>query len=326
MNARSATAVDQKSAALMPLVSIVIPCFNAESTVREAIQSALDQDYPNCEVIVIDDGSTDQSVDVIRTFGESIRWETGPNRGGNVARNRGLELARGTLIQFLDSDDVLYRNRISAMVPAVKENGPAVLVVSGWDLRSENQQDLVSKCPDYTGGDPLVWLLSHELQTSAPLHWKSVLESIGGFDPDLKRCQEFELHLRMFSMGIRLQVLKLCLYQWRRQSESVSSDWSKILVTKQKILKDLLERLSGMPENSQRISAVSRQVAIDGRWLVRFDRAEEAEASFSLADAYDGAALDRAFPEPYLRPLLCCMKPVHVERFRMLLHRLFRKP
>ncbi len=91
----------------MPLVSIVIPCFNAEGTVGEAIQSALDQDYPNREVIVIDDGSTDKSVDVIRTFGDSIRWETGPNRGGNVARNRGLELARGTLIQFLDSDDIL---------------------------------------------------------------------------------------------------------------------------------------------------------------------------------------------------------------------------
>ncbi len=91
MNALSATSGDPTPTASMPLVSIVIPCFNAEGTVGEAIQSALDQDYPNREVIVIDDGSTDKSVDVIRTFGDSIRWETGPNRGGNVARNRGLD-------------------------------------------------------------------------------------------------------------------------------------------------------------------------------------------------------------------------------------------
>ena len=78
-----------------PLVSIIIPCYNAEKYVGEAIESALAQTYPNKEVIVIDDGSTDGSLQVIKSFGHRIRWETGPNRGGSAARNRGIELARG---------------------------------------------------------------------------------------------------------------------------------------------------------------------------------------------------------------------------------------
>ena len=77
------------------LVSILIPCFNAKRFVHEAIESALRQTWPEKEVIVVDDGSQDGSLEVIKNFGDSIRWETGPNRGGNVARNRLLELAKG---------------------------------------------------------------------------------------------------------------------------------------------------------------------------------------------------------------------------------------
>ena len=77
-----------------PLVSILIPCYNAQQWVGDAIRSALAQTWPNKEVIIVDDGSTDDSLAVIRSFGSAIRFETGPNRGGNVARNRLLELTR----------------------------------------------------------------------------------------------------------------------------------------------------------------------------------------------------------------------------------------
>ena len=80
---------------MSPLVSILIPCFNAEHLVGQAIESALAQTWPHKEVIVVDDGSTDASLEVIRRFDRRIRWESGPNRGGNVARNRLLELSSG---------------------------------------------------------------------------------------------------------------------------------------------------------------------------------------------------------------------------------------
>ncbi|MGN6552937.1 MAG: glycosyltransferase [Verrucomicrobiota bacterium] len=102
-----------------PLVSIIIPCYNAEKWVAEAIQSALDQTWPNKEVIVIDDGSTDGSLALIKSFGERIRWETGPNRGGCAARNRGLRLAQGEWIQYLDADDLLHPKKIAVQMPFV---------------------------------------------------------------------------------------------------------------------------------------------------------------------------------------------------------------
>src|SRR5260370_32907136 len=80
---------------MSPLVSILVPFFNAERWIAQAIESALAQTWPEKEVIVVDDGSTDRSLDIIRRFDGRIRWETGPNRGSNVTRNRLLELARG---------------------------------------------------------------------------------------------------------------------------------------------------------------------------------------------------------------------------------------
>src|SRR5262245_44085768 len=100
-------------AEMAPLVSILIPCYNAERWVGQAIESALAQTWPVKEVIVVDDGSQDRSLSVIESFANRIRWQAGPNRGGNVARNELLELAQGTWLQFLDADDYLLPEKIA---------------------------------------------------------------------------------------------------------------------------------------------------------------------------------------------------------------------
>ncbi|NEO92714.1 MAG: glycosyltransferase family 2 protein, partial [Moorea sp. SIO3G5] len=86
------------------LISIIIPCYNNQAFIKQAIESALNQTYPYTEIIVIDDGSTDGSLEIIRSFENSIKWETGSNQGAPAARNRGLELAKGEYIKFLDAD------------------------------------------------------------------------------------------------------------------------------------------------------------------------------------------------------------------------------
>src|SRR5438128_899411 len=96
-----------------PLVSILIPCYNAERWIGEAISSALAQTWSEKEIIVVDDGSTDGSLQQIRKFDGLVRWETGPNRGGNAARNRLLELAKGEWLQYLDADDYLLPDKIA---------------------------------------------------------------------------------------------------------------------------------------------------------------------------------------------------------------------
>lgn len=103
-------------AAFQPLVSIVINNYNYAAFLRDAIDSALAQTYPRCEVIVVDDGSTDESPGIIRSYGDRIRAVLKGNGGQGSALNAGFEVARGTLVAFLDSDDMFFPDKIARCV------------------------------------------------------------------------------------------------------------------------------------------------------------------------------------------------------------------
>src|SRR5277367_2788041 len=98
------------------LVSIIVPCYNAERFLVETLESAFVQSYQCTEIIVVDDGSTDRSAEIIRSYGNRVRGDFGPNRGASAARNRGTVLARGEFIQYLDADDLLPPGAIERRV------------------------------------------------------------------------------------------------------------------------------------------------------------------------------------------------------------------
>jgi glycosyltransferase involved in cell wall biosynthesis len=106
----------------LPLVSCVIAVFNGQAYLHEAIDSLLAQDYPHVEIIVVDDGSTDRTADVIQRYGDRLRALSQPNCGVSVARNRGVEMASGRLLCFLDADDLLDPCKITAQVSAIMLN------------------------------------------------------------------------------------------------------------------------------------------------------------------------------------------------------------
>src|SRR5688572_3055345 len=104
------------------MVSILIPCHNAARWISQAIESALAQSWGWKEVVAVDDGSTDHSLEIIKSFGDRIRFETGPNRGGNAARNRLLELASGEWLQYLDADDYLLPDKVERQMEFLAVN------------------------------------------------------------------------------------------------------------------------------------------------------------------------------------------------------------
>jgi hypothetical protein len=181
------------------LVSILIPCYNAERWIAPAIESSLAQTWPDKEIVVVDDGSTDDSVDIIRQFDGRIRWETGPNRGGNAARNRLLELAGGQWLQYLDADDYLLPDKI-ALQMAFLETRPELDVVFG-PVTIEHRFDLSARrevVPIPEPHDLWVLLASWSLpQTGAPLWRKQAILDVGGWKVGQPCCQEHELYLRL---------------------------------------------------------------------------------------------------------------------------------
>src|SRR5580698_4662849 len=97
-----------------PLVSIIIPSYNSENHLAETIKSALSQTWVNKEIIIIDDGSTDSSVQIAKGFESNVKVLVQKNKGASAARNAGLKEAKGDYIQFLDSDDLLSPDKIEA--------------------------------------------------------------------------------------------------------------------------------------------------------------------------------------------------------------------
>src|SRR5262245_26699726 len=112
------------------MISVIIPCYNAKRTLAATISSALNQDVEK-EVIVVNDGSTDGSADIIREFGDRIRSVSTPNRGVSSARNSGTKLACGQYIQYLDSDDLLAPATLGARLEAAA-TGCADVVHTDW--------------------------------------------------------------------------------------------------------------------------------------------------------------------------------------------------
>lgn len=191
-----------------PLVSVVMPSYNTAQYIREAVDSVLEQDYPNLELLVIDDGSTDATPEIIEAYGERVRFFTQQNAGAGAARNLGLREARGEYIAFLDSDDVWLPGKLQAQVEHFETNPDVGVVYSRWQTWKPGD------CGAFHRPEPLRcairpgivregsgWLYNGLLFTSM-LHTITVMmrrrtiEQIGFFDTRLKRGQDYDYWLR----------------------------------------------------------------------------------------------------------------------------------
>ena len=172
-------------------VSIVIPCYNKAAYVAAAIDSALAQTAP-CEVIVIDDGSTDASLEVVRSYGDRIRCETGPNRGGSAARNRGLDIATGEYIQFLDADDLLPPEKVETQLAALDRLEGDATAFCPWSMFHDDGQILPPDprvyWHDYPDGLSLlidIWYHGGFFPPHAWLVPRALIDRVGGWDETL---------------------------------------------------------------------------------------------------------------------------------------------
>jgi hypothetical protein len=188
---------------MTPLVTIAIPCYNAGRWIAAAVRSALDQTWPEKEVIVVDDGSTDESRSELEKFGGAIRVIRGEHRGGNAARNQALAAARGEWVQFLDADDYLEAEKIAQQLAETNEGAQADVIYSPVWVEEAGSR---TPSPIDAGRDIHSQWLSWQIpQTGGALWRRSALDGLGGWKEGQPCCQEHELYLRALKAGLRFE-------------------------------------------------------------------------------------------------------------------------
>lgn len=303
------------------LVSIVIPCYNYEDHVGEAIESALEQSYETTEVIVVDDGSTDGSLEVIRTFKDYITWRTGENRGACNARNRGLGLASGEFIKFLDADDALRENVVELQVRQSRVLGEVRAIVFGELLEGKDTRPSSEQAS-------LEYLVGPGIHTSCPLFPRNLLEEVGGFEEGLPCRQDYDLTIRMHLAGMRFIYRPSVALRTSRASSGITERTSprrnpdprmKMYRRTASLLRRSLDGTLPKPV----ASALAKKWWHTGRLALRGGHKSEAEECFETARELDEQAMVGS--EGY-RLLVRLFGPIAAERIATLMKRIGLRP
>ena len=147
-----------------PLVSILIPCFNAEKYIKETVESCLEQKWKNIEIIVVDDGSTDQSIHILKSIkNKKVKIVLQENQGAIAARNSAYKHSNGKYIQYLDADDLLSKEKIGDQVMLLERDKPGLVALSNtayfYDGENPVNGRLKSDWPHVDSDNPTDWLI-----------------------------------------------------------------------------------------------------------------------------------------------------------------------
>lgn len=216
-----------------PLVSILIPLYNAEQFVITTLESCINQTYKNIEIIVVDDGSTDNSYATTIEYSKhhpQVKVYKQPNLGACRARNLAYEKSQGAYIMYLDADDLITRNKVSAQVKIMnKLNDPYIVttcayeefentIPSNWTQRSHyhNYQNPVELLLD-------MWSTGAMLQTTCYLITRTMVEIVGNWDESLKKNQDGDYFSRVLMHSSSVYFADNCCVFYRRGHPSIST-------------------------------------------------------------------------------------------------------
>ncbi len=194
-----------------PLVSIIIPVYNGSNYMREAIDSALNQTYDNIEVLVINDGSTDETESIALSYGDKIRYYKKENGGVSTALNYGLKMMKGDFFSWLSHDDKYLPEKIETQVKKYLELNDKKVIVKSHSCNIDCDSNIVAgnkkeyKNVNLSEKDSINLLLSNgSLGGCNLLIPKEVFDKCGGFNEKLRYIQDFDMWLRILTVGFHI--------------------------------------------------------------------------------------------------------------------------
>jgi glycosyltransferase involved in cell wall biosynthesis len=206
-----------------PTVSVIIPSHNSGRFLGEAVESVLSQDYPSVELIVVDDGSTDQTQRLLSGYDGRIRHIRQPNQGVSAARNRGIAIATGDLISFLDADDLMLPGKLRDQVARFQQapRNPGI-VNSGWRTVDATGNPIRDHEPwrEAPKLDLRTWLLWKPMVPGGLMIERGWLNRVGGFNTNYSQSEDVDLILRLSLAGCRATWLQQPTVAYRQHADS----------------------------------------------------------------------------------------------------------
>lgn len=212
-----------------PLVSIIIPCYNTEKYIAETIESVFNQTYTNWELIIVNDGSTDSSRQIIELFKnkeQRIRVIDKLNSGVSDTRNKGLEIAQGELITFIDADDVWHNDNLEKKVPFLSSTNVDV-VYSYCQILDEhsNPTDKILKGKNNLKIEDFLSLkANYNTAPTGVVFKKQVLEKIKGYDINLSNNADQDILIQALAKGFKIDIIHEALWDYRVHEENMSKN------------------------------------------------------------------------------------------------------
>jgi glycosyltransferase involved in cell wall biosynthesis len=231
-----------------PAVSVIIPTYQRASLVGNAVRSVLSQSYTDREIIVVDDGSTDDTSGVLSLFGDAIRVVRQSNQGLSAARNAGIQASVGHYLAFLDDDDEWMPDRLKVQVALLDANDQIGLAFANMDAHDEAGRFL-GHWFDYHTPPPLLSVETLFLYNYIPVLTvivrRSVLDDVGWFDTGLDSCEDYDLWLRVIA-GHRVHKCDERLARYRQSATGMSRDATRMLFGLVRVKEMALERNPGV--------------------------------------------------------------------------------
>ena len=271
----------------MPVVSVIIPTFNRGWTIRDAIDSVLDQDFSDYELIVIDDGSMDNTMQILDTYGDRIVILSQENKGVSAARNRGISAASGQFIAFLDSDDLWLPKKLSAQISFFKSNPDALICQTGeiW-IRNGVRVNPKHHHKKLSGMifEPSLSLCL--VSPSAVMMKRCLFETAGLFDEELPACEDYDLWLRI-ARWCPIYLVNIPLVEKRGgHSDQLSREKGLDRYRIKSLTKIIKSNLLSTDQQRTAMNALNEKCSIYAGWCLKRGREDEAIHYLSIMEMY----------------------------------------
>jgi glycosyltransferase involved in cell wall biosynthesis len=269
----------------LPLVSAVITTYNRKAFLAEALQSVFDQDYPNMEVLVVDDGSSDGTYREVCHRPLRYLWQ--PNRGVSAARNRGLAMARGDYVGFLDADDLWCPGKITVQIQRMVEEDAVLSYTDEIWIRNGKRVNQRRRHAKYSGYIFDRCLPLCIISPSSALMRRGLVEEAGSFDEALPACEDYDLWLRITAKHPVLFIDETLIVKRGGHEDQLSRkypvmDRFRIRAITRVLDADLVEGDS----KEEAVRELDRKCRIVAEGALKRGRADEARFLLSLAARY----------------------------------------